>query len=132
MATITPPAGWSAIRNDAFVDGTKYAEQYLFYKISAGGEPANYTFTTSVNSTHAGGVVIGNIRESITPTPVDTANCGTGVQTPGYIGEATAPSITTTEADEKVLFLAAATAWPIPVAPVFKPTEPRAEIHNRY
>ncbi len=116
-ATISPPTGWTAIRNDQLVDGTKYSAQYLFYKVATSSEPSTYTYITSVPSSHAGGEIIAysGVNNS---TPVDTASCSTGVQTAQYGGSATAPSITTTETNEKVLFLAAATDGAFPAPPV--------------
>ncbi len=44
--TVTPPAGWTQIRQDIFAN--KYT-QTVYYKVATGVEPASYTFSLSVS-----------------------------------------------------------------------------------
>ncbi|MGH3060334.1 MAG: Ig-like domain-containing protein, partial [Gaiellaceae bacterium] len=93
--TIVTPAGWTAIGGGN--NGTQ-VETAAFYRIAGGSEPSSYTFTwTGGNEPAAGGMVAYYGVKGTDPLDlfgaVQTANSGT----------VTAPSITTTAADDLVL-----------------------------
>ncbi|NNF65688.1 MAG: cadherin-like domain-containing protein, partial [Acidimicrobiia bacterium] len=94
--TITAPAGWSTIRQDSLGDKVT---QSLFYKVATASEPANYTFTLSVNRKTAG--VIAAYSGVDTTNPID-AHSGAGLAAGDPYS---APSLTTTVADTRLVAL---------------------------
>jgi len=87
-ATVTPPGGWTYLRDD----GNGGIRQYLFYRIASGGEPVSYTWTIS-NGESSGAT--SSFRGVDTGSPIDVHG---GQSVPGS-NEITAPSVTTTVAD---------------------------------
>jgi hypothetical protein len=92
--TITPPAGWTLVRQD--VNGNTH-RQSIFVKVAGGAEPASYTFTLSAAQSAAGGIVA---YSGVDPnTPVDVH----GGQVNAASTSATAPSISTTGPNRMVV-----------------------------
>jgi hypothetical protein len=92
--TITPPSGWTVVRTDT--RGTAL-RQAVFMRVAAAGEPTSYTWTFSQAATAVG--TIGAY------TGVDTANPlnGNSGQTTASSATITAPSITTTVANTRLV-----------------------------
>jgi hypothetical protein len=92
--TITPPAGWTLVRQD--VNGNTH-RQSIFVRVAGGSEPASYTFTLSAAQSAAGGIVA---YSGVDPnTPVDVH----GGQVNAASTSATAPSISTTGPNRMVV-----------------------------
>ena len=94
--TITPPAGWTLVRQD--INATTARHAIFSHRVTA-TEPASYTFTLS--SSQAGAAVILDYTGVSTATPID-ANGGQVTTTAAKT--ATAPSVTTTASDQLVAF----------------------------
>ena len=71
-ATISAPAGWTAIREDTEINGTN---QRIFYKVAGGSEGADYTFTASQNLTG----VIFRIDGQAASSPINANGPSTGI-----------------------------------------------------
>ena len=85
--TITPPAGWTLVRQD--VSGTTM-RQAVFVRIAGASEPTTYVFTLSSSQSAAGGIVA---YSGVDPTgPIDAHGGGVNASSTSI----TAPSITTT------------------------------------
>lgn len=87
-ATITPPAGWTAVSGSEVVSGS--SKWQLFYRYAGASEGSSYTFTTSQSSKHAGGITA--LRNAATSDPVNAVSTATGFGT-----AITAPSVTPTQ-----------------------------------
>ena len=118
-ADIVAPEGWLPVSNglSTLADGGFSSTHALFYKVAGSSEPLSYIFATSSPSSQAGGEIIAYFGVDST-APVDAAGCASGVLTPDYQGEATAPPITVSQSNEKILFLAASTRLPLPAVPI--------------
>lgn len=92
---VTPPAGWSLVREDT--SGTTI-RQSIFVRTATGSEPADHTWTFAEPvSTAVGGIIA---IEGLDPvSPVDVS----GGQTNSSSTSITAPSITTTVADATLI-----------------------------
>jgi hypothetical protein len=92
--TITPPAGWTLVRQD--INGNTH-RQAIFVRVAGGSEPASFTFTLSSAQSAAGGIVA---YSGVDPnTPVDVH----GGQVNASSTSATAPSVTTTGPDRMLV-----------------------------
>jgi hypothetical protein len=100
--TITPPAGWTAIRNDE-VHATRYTDQYLFYHVAGTSEGSSYTFTSS-NSGRGGGAIVAYTGVNKV-TPVDASGCTGGTGTGSGFQNAYAPALTTKRFYDQLLFM---------------------------
>ncbi len=87
--TVTPPAGWTHIRQD--ITAGELAQD-LFYRVATGGEPINYTFTLNQSLVSAGAIAA--YWQVDTAAPIDAHG---GQYNPGT--PPAAPSITTTVGD---------------------------------
>ena len=123
---IRPPAGWTQIRADQYNMNSHYGEQYLFYKVAGSSEPASYTFTQPTNSvdycSDLGGEAIAYSGVN-TASPVDASGCNYGYPNT-YGSTISAPSITTANANDQLLFLysildQASLGYDRPSAPVY-------------
>jgi hypothetical protein len=92
--TITPPAGWTLVRQD--VNGNTH-RQAVFVKVAGGSEPASYTFTLSSAQSAAGGIVAYSGVDQASPVDAHGGQINTSSTS------ATAPSITTTGPDRMVV-----------------------------
>ena len=88
--TISPPAGWTAIRGDAY---SAAGRQQMWYRV-ASSEPANYTWTVVAGSSLAGGIISLSGVDTTTPTDGDT-----GAASNDGLTSIIAPSITTSVAN---------------------------------
>ena len=94
--TITPPAGWTLIRQD--ISGSAI-RQAVFIHIAGSSEPADYTFSLSSAQSAAGGILA---YRGVDPTsPIDTH----GGQVNAASTSITAPSVTTTGPDRMLVGL---------------------------
>lgn len=100
---ITPPSGWTLARSDQVGFTVK---QSVYWKVAGSAEPASYTFTFG-SSQGASGTIVAYTGVD-TSAPVDVA----GGQTGDGTAPPTAPSVTTTTANDRLVAffgLAAAT-----------------------
>ncbi len=93
--TITPPSGWTLVRSD--VNGTSIT-QAVYSHVAGASEPSNYTWTFNAPVTTAIGTIDAYSGVS-TATPVDVS----GGQTNASSTSVTAPSVTTTVANDMVV-----------------------------
>ena len=70
-ASITPPAGWTLIRQTNQTTGNTNA-QALYYKIAGASEPASYSWTFSSSTGSAGGIM--SFYNVNTTNPISTSN----------------------------------------------------------
>ncbi len=92
--TITPPAGWTLVRQDA---NASTMRQAVFVRVAGGSEPASYTFNLSSAQSAAGGIVAYSGVDGTTPVEVH------GGQLNASSTSITAPSITTTGANRQIV-----------------------------
>jgi hypothetical protein len=85
--TITPPTGWTLVRQD--LNGNAH-RQAIFVRIAGATEPTSYVFTLSNAQSAAGGIVVYSGVDQTTPVDVH------GGQLNASSTSATAPSVTTT------------------------------------
>jgi hypothetical protein len=99
---LTAPAGWTAVPNTDFTDGTN-ARVKAFYKVAGPSEPASYTFTLlgGAGQDTAGGIMA--ISGANTTSPINASN-GQNNAPAGSSRNVTAPSITTSLADTLLVF----------------------------
>ena len=95
VPTVTAPAGWTLIRQDAA--GT-YTTQALYYRVVTATEPVNYLWSFSASVPAAGGITA--YTGVNTAAPVN-ASGGTGQNT--NTTSIVAPSVTTTVAGARVV-----------------------------
>ncbi|HET7168477.1 MAG TPA: Ig-like domain-containing protein, partial [Candidatus Limnocylindrales bacterium] len=88
--TITPPAGWTLVRQDI---NASTMRQALFVHVAGGSEPSSYTFTLSNAQSAAGGIVAYSGVDPANPVDVH------GGQVNAASTSITAPSVTTTGPD---------------------------------
>jgi len=94
--TITPPSGWTLVRR---TDNSPEASLSVYYKIATASEPSSYTFATSTGMSAAAWIAAySGVNQT---TPVDTDK-GQFVVTSSTTYNA--PGITTTYANDVVLF----------------------------
>jgi hypothetical protein len=108
-ASITRPDGWTVLRNDA-VPGV--LRQTLYTKVAGAAEPPSYTWTLSGQAQIAGGLSTYAGVDTARPVDVHQAT----VQ-PSAGRTVTAPSITTTSADGRLIQFTAVNAEGTLVAP---------------
>ena len=97
---ITPPAGWTLIRRDNTGSSIGVA---LYDKIATAAEPTSYTWTFNSAQQASGGIVA--YSGVNTATPVDASS---GLYNSGTL-TTTAPSVTTTSANDRLLYFAGVT-----------------------
>src|SRR4029077_2616965 len=95
IPTITPPSGWTLARSDT--NGTVMV-QSVYWHLAGGSEPANYTFTFNQPVASAVGAIDAYSGVNTT-TRVDVS----GGQTNASSTSITAPSVTTTVANDMVV-----------------------------
>ena len=103
---ITAPAGWTLVRNDYQNDGAGVNEFRLaiYYK-TASSEGASYTWTFGVSQRASGGIVAYLGVNTLTPVDVEA------VQANASSVSVTAPSITTTVGDTRLVFIGTVGYW---------------------
>lgn len=106
--TITPPTGWTLIRRDNTASAMAVG---LYYKIAGSSEPASYTF--NFNSTQQAVAGVTAYSGVSTTNPVD-ASSG---QYNDTVSAMTAPSVTTTKANDRLLWFGAVTVYSSTIAP---------------
>jgi hypothetical protein len=103
---IATPTGWTAIKN--VTQGTAL-RQASFYKVATASEAASYSWNLSTSRAASGGIC--NYNGVNTTVPVDATASAVGES-----GNATAPAVTTSDANDQVLvagsFAAATTVTP--------------------
>jgi hypothetical protein len=104
---VTAPSGWTAIKN---LTGTAL-RQVTYYKVAGASEAASYSWSLGSSRAASGGIVdYSGVNQTV---PVDASSSATGES-----GNATAPSATTSGANDLVLavasFAAGTTATPDP------------------
>jgi hypothetical protein len=100
--TLTPPAGWTFIRQDLGGAGDTAINFYSYYRVADGSEGATFSFTTAGSSVMVG--AISRITGVFSVTPINTH----GGQVNNLSANGTAPSVTTTLADCLLYYAAAA------------------------
>ena len=95
--TITPPSGWTLVRRDA--DSSSNVSSAVYWKQAGAVEPASYDFVTTATRIVGG---IATYRNADTPTPINASGTAQGNS-----AAASAPSITTTVANTRLLAVAA-------------------------
>jgi hypothetical protein len=98
---LVPPAGWTAIPNTDWTDGTN-ARIRGFYKVAGALEPPSYTFTFASGS---GADMSGGVLAILGGNPSTPINASNG-QSNGSVGSklVTAPSISPTVANTLLVF----------------------------
>jgi hypothetical protein len=100
--TLSPPAGWTAIRNDIGGAGDSAVNAYSWRRVADGSEGASFVFTVSSGSGVLLGA-IGRITGAHQTTPINANN--------GQVNDTsvngTAPSVTTTSSDCLLIYWAA-------------------------
>ncbi|MEK9135584.1 MAG: hypothetical protein AAB393_00555, partial [Bacteroidota bacterium] len=91
--SMTAPSAWTLVRRD---NRTSQVSQAIYYKVAGASEPASYTWTLSPSDAASGGIVA--YSGANTSSPIDASSGGTGSS-----NIVTAPSVTTTAADEMVV-----------------------------
>ena len=92
--TITPPAGWTAVRTDS---NSTTMRQATYTHVVGATEPASYTWNLSSSQAAAGGIMAyGGVA---TATPVDVH----GGQVNASASSVTAPTVTTTKANAQLV-----------------------------
>ena len=95
-STITPPAGWTVIRND--LNGTNLRQQ-TWYRFATAGEPATYTFTFSAGRLAVGTIhAYGGVHAT---TPIDASSGSINASSTSL----TALGLTTTVANTRLVAL---------------------------
>lgn len=93
---VTAPSGWTAIKN--LTQGTAL-RQITYYKVATAGEGASYSWSLSTSRAASGGIVdYSGVNQTV---PIDATASGMGES-----GNATAPSVTTSAANDLVLAIA--------------------------
>ena len=94
-AAITPPAGWIAIRQD----GSAADEQVeLYYRVASASEPSSYKWLASISTSGLTGIIADYSGADVV-NPIDVSGGQTGTASSG----ATAPSLTTTTANGRLV-----------------------------
>ena len=108
--TITPPSGWTLVRQD--VNGTT-GRQAVYSHVATASDPASYTFTLS--SSQAGAATVLDYTGANAAKPVDASG---GLVATAASKNVIAPSVTTTASDQLVGFFGvpAATTVTVPAA----------------
>jgi Concanavalin A-like lectin/glucanases superfamily/Bacterial Ig-like domain len=109
-ASMTPPAGWTAVPNSDYSDGNN-ARIHAWYKFAGASEPSSYTFTMTGSSQAIAGGMLAVTGASATPI-----NASFGQVTGTNTLFLTAPSITTT-ASKTLLVYGGAINQPLFITP---------------
>jgi hypothetical protein len=95
--TVTAPSGWTAIKNTT--QGT-VLRQAVYYKVATASEAASYSWSLTTSRSAAGGIIAySGVNQTV---PIDASATGTAAS-----GNAVAPSITTSAANDLVIAAAA-------------------------
>jgi MSHA biogenesis protein MshQ len=97
--TITAPSGWTFIRQDTGGSAGSSVSDALYYRVATGTEPSSYTWTLSQVETSAGGIASYTGVNIDNPVDISGASVGASGTT------LTAPSVTTTNANDMLLAL---------------------------
>jgi hypothetical protein len=89
---VTPPAGWTQVRNDVSGTGVSALRQAVFYHLAAIGEPASYTWTLASAHGASGGILAYSGADGTNPIDASSGQASSDV------ASITAPSVTTTTA----------------------------------
>ncbi len=109
---VTTPSGWTVVKS--ITQGTAL-RQVTYYKVAAASEPANYSWSLGSSRAASGGIAdYSGINQTV---PVDATASGGGES-----GNAVAPSVTTSAANDLIL-VAASFAAGTTVAPDPSTTE---------
>ncbi len=93
-STISPPAGWTVIRND--LNGTNL-RQVTWWKVATASEPATYTFTFSAGRLSSGAI---HAYGGVHPTnPIDVSSGSINASSTSL----TATGVTTTVANDRLV-----------------------------
>lgn len=107
-ASITPPAGWTAVGEGGTASSTRTA---VWYRVAGASEPASYNFTVGATMAAGAGLILRYAPQLPTTPPavVDASAMGT-LQSP-----AVAPSVSATEnADTLIALFSSGTAGSTP------------------
>ncbi|MFP5371030.1 MAG: hypothetical protein ACLGI3_09825, partial [Actinomycetes bacterium] len=96
--TMTAPAGWTLLRVDT--QASSEVTSRLYYKVATSAEPSGYTFNIGQSVQVIGHIVA--YSGVSTTTPVDASDWASN-----YSSTATAPSVTTTRANTRLVHLTA-------------------------
>lgn len=92
---VTTPSGWTVIKS---LTGTTL-RQVTYYKVAGGSEPASYSWSLGSSRAASGGIVdYSGVNQTV---PVDAT-----ASTSGESGNGSAPTVTTSAADELILAVA--------------------------
>ncbi|HET6780806.1 MAG TPA: hypothetical protein VFH67_01790, partial [bacterium] len=86
---ITPPGGWAPVNT---IDSGATLRMAIYYRVTTGAEPANYTWTFSSPQKASGGII--RYRNVDTAAPIDDEAGQAGIT--DAIGQISAPGIATT------------------------------------
>ncbi len=92
VGTTTPPSGWTTV-----IDSSGYAHRstfQVFYKVSSGSEPANYTFSTTTTGARIGATILSYSGVDNT-SPVNIS--AVSPDDTGWSSPMDAPSVTATK-----------------------------------
>jgi hypothetical protein len=99
---LTAPAGWSLVRQDTVADALR---QNIYVKVAGGAEPGSYTWTLPGDRRVAGGITTYSGADPADPVDVHSASTYAAPTT-----AVTAPSVTTTGTDTRLVHFAAVNA----------------------
>lgn len=99
--TITTPTGWTLLRRD---NTSGSMASIIFYKVAGASEPSSYNWSFGTSRNSAGGIA--TYYNVDTSTPIDAHNGQYNQDT----STMTAPSITTTLSNGRLLYIAGASA----------------------
>lgn len=119
---ITPPSGWTLIRHDA---NWSNVGQSLYYRVATANEPENYTWTSEMPTTIIGGILAYSGTHPTTPIG---AHAG---QSNRMTAIDTAPSVTTTMPNSRLLFFGGTMADAATFTPAIGMTERYEVVHTQ-
>jgi type II secretory pathway pseudopilin PulG len=98
--TITEPSGWIFLRRD---NTTSAISSAIYYKVASDSEPASYTWTLGTSQQAAGGMASYGGVTAVAPIDTHSGKFNANTTT------MTATSVTTTSANDKLLFFGSLT-----------------------
>ncbi len=101
--TLTAPSGWTLVRYQDLSAGA--GRLAIYYKVATASEPSNYNWTTNFADYTLATIASYSGVDNTNPIGVSGAQSNTSAST-----SATAPSITTTNANAKLVYMAAVDA----------------------
>jgi hypothetical protein len=97
---MSPPAGWSAVSNTDWFQGTN-ARIHAWYKVAGSGEPASYAFTLVGSGDDMSGGILA-VSNAHATAPINASNGQSNGSTAAT--SVTAPSVTTTVPNTLLVF----------------------------